>query len=128
MKYISIPGAKPNAGHYSAATQKGNLLFISGQLPVDPLTGNRCSGDFDAQAKQVFANLDLVLEAANTSKNEIMKVTIFISDISHWDRLNTIYKQYFGDHKPARSIVPTKELHFGFEIELEAVAYKDEEV
>jgi len=56
-----------------------------------------------------------------------MKVTVFISDISLWDRVNELYRQYFGDHKPARSIVPTKELHFGFQIELEAIAYVNEE-
>ncbi|CAM5208208.1 2-iminobutanoate/2-iminopropanoate deaminase OS=Ureibacillus acetophenoni OX=614649 GN=SAMN05877842_11496 PE=3 SV=1 [Ureibacillus acetophenoni] len=123
MKFISIPGAKPNAGHYSAATRKGDFLFISGQLPINPLTGEKCEGDIVAQTKQVFSNLDLVLEAAGTSKEEVMKVTVFISDISLWDRVNELYRQYFGDHKPARSIVPTKELHFGFQIELEAIAY-----
>lgn len=126
MEFISIPGAKPNAGHYSAATRKGNFLFISGQLPINPITGVKCQGDIDAQTKQVFSNLDLVLEAAGTTKDEIMKVTVYISDISLWDRVNELYKQYFGDHKPARSIVPTKELHFGFQIELEAIAYVEE--
>lgn len=126
MEFISIPGAKPNAGHYSAATRKENFLFISGQLPINPITGVKIQGDIDAQTKQVFSNLDLVLEAAGTTKDEIMKVTVFISDISLWDRVNELYKQYFGDHKPARSIVPTKELHFGFQIELEAIAYVEE--
>ncbi len=127
MKFISIEGAKPNGGHYSAATQQGNFIFISGQLPVNPFTGEKCNGDIESQTNQVLKNLDTVLEAAGTTKEDIMKVTVFISDISHWDTVNTIYKQYFGDHKPARSIVPTKELHFGFEIELEAIAYKGEE-
>lgn len=127
MKFISIKGAKPNGGHYSPATQKGNFLFISGQLPVDPFTGEKCDGDIEAQTNQVLKNLDTVLEAAGSTKEDIMKVTVFISDISHWDTVNTIYKQYFDNHKPARSIVPTKELHFGFKIELEAIAYKEEE-
>ncbi|KGR79913.1 RidA family protein [Ureibacillus manganicus] len=126
MEFITIEGAKPNGGHYSPATEKGNFVFISGQLPVNPFTGEKCQGDIVSQTKQVLENLDTVLEAAGTSKENIMKVTLFISDISHWDTVNEVYKQYFGDHKPARSIVPTKELHFGFEIELEAIAYKDE--
>lgn len=125
MKYISINGAKPNAGHYSPAVQKGNLIFISGQLPVDLFTGEKCQGDITAQTKQVFANLDHVLEAAGANKEDIMKTTVFIADISLWDTVNSLYKQYFGDHKPARSIVPTNELHHGFAIELEAIAYKD---
>jgi len=128
MKLITIDGAKPNAGHYSPATQKGNFIFISGQLPVDPLTGEKCNGDIIAQTKQVLANLSTVLEAADASKENVMKVTLYISDITHWDTVNEVYKHYFGEHKPARSIVPTKELHFGFEIELDAIAYKDEEV
>lgn len=68
MKFISINGAKPNPGHYSAATQKGNLLFISGQLPVDPFTGVGISGDITAETKQVLANVDRILEAAGAKK------------------------------------------------------------
>ena len=127
MNLITINGAKPNGAHYSAATQKGNFLFTSGQLPVDPFTGEKCSGDIVAQTKQVLSNLNHLLESAGTTKENVLKVTIFISDISHWDTVNEVYKQYFGDHKPARSIVPTKELHFGFEIEIEAIAYVEEE-
>ncbi|RFB15293.1 RidA family protein [Bacillus sp. HNG] len=125
MKFISIKGAKPNPGHYSAATQKGNFLFISGQLPVDPFTGKGTSGDITAETNQVLSNLDHVLEAAGAKKEDIMKVTIYISDISLWDTVNSIYKQYFGDHKPARAVVPTNQLHYGYSIELEAVAYID---
>lgn len=127
MKFISINGAIPNAGHYSAATQKGNFIFISGQLPVNPFTGEGCHGDISTQTKQVLANLDRVLEAAGANKEDVMKVTIFISDISLWDAVNTLYKQYFGEHKPARSVVPTNQLHYGYSIELEAIAYKDQE-
>lgn len=123
MKFITINGAEPNPGHYSAATQKGNLLFISGQLPVDPFTGEGTSGDIAAETKQVLTNLDHVLEAAGAKKEDIMKVTIYISDISLWDTVNSLYKQYFGDHKPARAVVPTNQLHYGYSIELEAIAY-----
>ncbi|HHW37434.1 MAG TPA: RidA family protein [Bacillales bacterium] len=125
MKCISIYGAKPNAGHYSLAIQKGNLIFISGQLLVDPFTGEKCLGDITAQTKQVFSNLDRILEAAGADKEDIMKTTVFIADISLWDTVNLLYKQYFGDRKSARSIVPTNELHHGVAIELEAKAYKD---
>ena len=126
MKFISIKGAKPNPGHYSAATIKGNLLFISGQLPVDPFTGEGVSGDITAETKQVLANLDHVLEAAGSKKEDIMKVTVYISDISLWDTVNSLYKDYFGDHKPARAVVPTNKLHYGYKIELDAIAFIDE--
>lgn len=127
MKFISIDGAKPNPGHYSAATQKGNFLFISGQLPVDPITGEGISGDIAVETKQVLANVDHILEAAGAKREDIMKVTIYISDITLWDTVNLLYKQYFGDHKPARAVVPTNQLHYGYSIELEAVAYINEE-
>lgn len=127
MKFISINGAKPNPGHYSAATQKGNLLFISGQLPVDPFTGVGTSGDITAETKQVLANVDHILKAADARREDIMKVTIYISDISLWDTVNSLYKQFFGDHKPARAVVPTNQLHYGYSIEMEAIAYINEE-
>ena len=127
MKFISINGAKPNPGHYSAATQKGNLLFISGQLPVDPFTGEGSSGDITAETKQVLANVDHILEAAGAKREDIMKVTIYISDISLWVTVNSLYKHYFGDHKPARAVVPTNQLHYGYSIELEAIAYINDE-
>ncbi|MGJ9458051.1 RidA family protein [Oceanobacillus sp. CF4.6] len=127
MKFISIKGAKSNPGHYSAATQQGNFLFISGQLPVNPFTGERSRGGINAETKQVLSNLDNVLEAAGANREDIMKVTIYISDISLWDTVNTLYKEYFGDHKPARAVVPTNQLHYGFSVELEAIAYIDKE-
>ncbi len=127
MKFISINGAKPNPGHYSPATQKGNLLFISGQLPVDPFTGVGISGDITAETKQVLSNVDHLLEAAGAKREDIMKVTIYISDISLWDTVNLLYKEYFGDHKPARAVVPTNQLHYGYSIEIEAIAYIDQE-
>ncbi|WP_085993986.1 RidA family protein [Oceanobacillus senegalensis] len=126
MKFITINGAKPNPGHYSAATQKGNFLFISGQLPVDPFTGEGASGGITAETNQVLSNVDHILGAAGAKREDIMKVTIFISDISLWDTVNSLYKQYFGDHKPARAVVPTNQLHYGYSIELEAIAYLDE--
>lgn len=125
MKFISITGAKPNPGHYSPAVQKGNLLFISGQLPVDPFTGEGVSGDITAETKKVLKNVDLILKEAGATKEDIIKTTIYVSDISLWDTVNDLYKEYFGDHKPARAVVPAKELHYGYSVELEAIAYLD---
>jgi 2-iminobutanoate/2-iminopropanoate deaminase len=126
MKFISIEGAKPNPGHYSPAVQKGNLLFISGQLPVNPFTGEGVQGDITEQTNQVLENLSTILETAGAKKEDVMKVTVFISDIELWGTVNSIYSQYFGDHRPARSVVPTNQLHYGFKIELEAIAFIDD--
>lgn len=124
MQYISINGAKQPAGHYSPATQAGGLICISGQLPVNPYTGEKCSGGIKEQTQQVLQNLDTVLRNAGATKDDVLKTTVYIADISLWDEINGIYADYFGGHKPARAIVPTGSLHYGFLIELEALAYK----
>lgn len=124
MHYISINGAKQPAGHYSPATQAGGLICISGQLPVNPYTGEKCSGGITEQTQQVLQNLDTVLRNAGATRDDVLKTTVYIADISLWDEVNGIYADYFGSHKPARAIVPTGSLHYGFLIELEALAYK----
>lgn len=124
MKFINIKGAKENPGHYSAAVEAGDFICVSGQLPVDPMTGEGTKGDISEQTSRVLKNLDLILEAADAKKEDIMKVTVYVSDISLWDKVNIVYKEYFGDHKPARAIVPTRELHYGYLIELEALIYR----
>ena len=123
MEFITIEGALTTAGHYSPAVRAGSTIYISGQLPIDPFTGERCLGDISAQTEQVLVNLDHVLAACGATRTEVAKVTIFIADIAHWVLVNHLYATYFGNHKPARSIVPTRELHHGFGIELEAVVY-----
>lgn len=126
MKLINIDGAIDPAGHYSPATKIGNIICISGQLPIDPYTGQRCMGGIKEQTEQVLKNIDTVLHAANADKNDVMKMTIYISDISLWDEVNELYAQYFRKHRPARAVVPTRELHYGFLIEMDAMAYKEE--
>lgn len=123
MESITIEGALTKAGHYSPAVRAGNTIYISGQLPIDPFSGERCLGDISAQTKQVLSNLDHILKACSVACTSVAKVTIYLADIAHWDTVNTLYGAYFGNHKPARSIVPTRELHHGFGIELEAVVY-----
>jgi len=123
MEFISIEGALTKGGHYSPAVRAGNTIYISGQLPIDPFTGERCLGDVSAQTQQVLVNLDHVLASCGVGRTQVAKVTIYLADIAHWDTVNTLYAAFFGNHRPARSIVPTRELHHGFGIELEAVVY-----
>jgi 2-iminobutanoate/2-iminopropanoate deaminase len=125
MQLISIDGAKQPAGHYSPATQAGSLICISGQLPINPYTGEKCTGGIKEQTQQVLQNIDAVLQGAGATKNDVMKTTVYVSDISLWDEVNAVYAGYFGSHRPARTIVPTRDLHYGFLIEIEAIAYKE---
>jgi len=124
IKSIETTSAPLPAGHYSQATAWNDLIFVSGQLPIQPVTRHRVTGSLEAQLEQVLANLQAVVEAAGSDLSHIVKTTIYIADISLWDRVNVVYAKFFGDHKPARSIVPTRELHHGFLVEIEAIAVR----
>lgn len=123
MKSILTDDAPKPGGHYSQAMVHGDLIFVSGQLPITP-TGERLTGSIEIQALQALMNLRAILRAAGSDTDHVLKTTIFISDIELWGAVNTIYSEFFGAHRPARSIVPTKELHYGFLIEIEAIAVK----
>ena len=109
-------------GHYSHAVKHGGLVYVSGQLPVHPdgSLGNQLS--FAEQAELVLTNLEHILEASGSSLARVLKVTVYITDIALWAEFNPIYAHYFGEHKPARAVVPVPELHYGFLLELEAIA------
>jgi len=112
------------AGHYSQAVVWNDLIFISGQLPVVPGTGEKILGDVEKQTLQVLSNVDAILQEAGSSRQQVLKTTVYISDISLWNKVNEVYAAFFDGHKPARAVVPTKDLHFGFKIEIEAIAIK----
>jgi len=122
MDYINTTNAPQPAGHYSQAIVHNGLVYISGQLPVLPNRSNMEVGSIEEQTIQALRNIEQILIAANSSISQVIKVTVYISDISLWSKVNDIYSQFFGEHKPARAIVPTKELHHGFQIEVEAIA------
>ena len=122
MKNIFTENAPVPAGHYSQAVVHNGLVFVSGQLAVDPETKERKTGPVEEETKLVLSNISGILKAAGSDKNNVIKTTVYVSDISLWDRVNKVYADFFGEHKPARAVVPTKELHFGFKVEIEAVA------
>ncbi len=125
MEFIRLEGAKQTSGHYSPAVKMGNIICISGQLPIDPYTGEKCTGGIKEQTKQVLRNIDDILKAAKADKTNIMKMTIFVSNIDFWGDVNEVYAQYFGDHKPARIVVPVNTLNYGCLLEIDAMAYKE---
>ncbi|MFO8235261.1 MAG: Rid family detoxifying hydrolase [Bacteroidales bacterium] len=122
MRKIKTHNAPLPAGHYSQAIVHNDLVFVSGQLPIDPNTGEKLTGEIEKQTTQVFDNLKAILHASDSSVSKLLKVTIYLSDISLWDRVNSVYTSFMGENKPARSIVPTRELHHGVNIEVEAIA------
>lgn len=110
-------------GAYSQAVEHNNTLYISGQLPIDPIDTEKMITDVKEQTRQTLANLEAILIAAGSSKEKVLKVTIYITDIAIWGDVNTVYGEFFGGHKPARAAVPVKDLPKGYQIEIEAVAF-----
>lgn len=127
MEAIFTPNAPKPGGHYSQAVVHNGFVFVAGQLPVDPETGDKNLGSIEEQTLLVLKNTEAILEAAGSGIDMIIKTTVYVSDIGLWDRVNAVYTEFMGDHKPARAVVPTRDLHFGFQIELETVAAVSEQ-
>ncbi|MEW6209622.1 MAG: RidA family protein [Acidobacteriota bacterium] len=121
IKYISTPNAPQPAGHYSQAVVHNGLVFVAGQLAITP-AGEHRVGSIEEQTEQALANVAEILKAAGSDLSRVLKMTVFVSDISLWSQVNAVYARVMGDHRPARAVVPTKELHYDFQIEIEAVA------
>jgi len=122
MLAILTQDAPRPGGHYAQAIVHDNLVYVSGQLPIDPQTGEKRVGSIEEQTEQALKNLAAILRAAGSDVDHVLKTTLYVSDIALWDRVNAVYAGFFGQHRPARAVVPTRELHFGFQIEIEAVA------
>ena len=122
MKFIQTPDAPAPGGHYSQAVVHNGLVYLSGILPITPAGEKLGDVSISEQTKQVLANLDAILKTAGSSRMHVLKTTIYVADIATWGEVNQLYAEFFGDHRPARSVVPCSPLHYGFGIELEAVA------
>jgi 2-iminobutanoate/2-iminopropanoate deaminase len=91
-------------------------------VAIDPQTGERRLGSVEEQTEQALENVAAILLAAGSGVDHVLKTTVYVADISLWGRVNAVYAEFFGDHRPARAVVPTKELHHGFVVEIEAIA------
>ena len=125
-KEIIISKKVPAAiGPYSPALKIGNLVFASGQLPIDPVIGEIVKGGIEAQARRSLENLKAVLESYSIGMENIVKTTIFLKDMNNFSRVNKIYSEYFTVQFPTRSCVEVSGLPKGAQIEIEAIAYCD---
>jgi 2-iminobutanoate/2-iminopropanoate deaminase len=122
MKSISTTDAPKPGGHYSQAIVHDGLVYVAGQLPIDPQSGEKILGSIEEQTECVLNNLNAILDAAGSSLDRVIKTTVYVSDIQLWDRVNAVYAKHFGSHRPARAVVPTRALHHGFLVEIEAIA------
>ncbi len=122
MRTISTPDAPPPAGHYSQAVVYADTVYVSGQLAVDPATGEKGVGSIEEQTRLALRNVEQILLSAGSDLNHVIKTTAYVSDVELWGGVNQAYAEVFGDHRPARAVVPSRDLHFGCLVEIEAIA------
>lgn len=122
IRTILTLNAPAPGGHYSQAVVYNGLVFVSGQLSIDPKTGEKKLGSIEEQTGQALKNVAEILKAADSDISRVLKMTVYVADINLWSAVNAVYAKFMGAHRPARAVVPTGELHYGFLIEIEAIA------
>ena len=122
MDYVATSSAPKAIGPYSQAVVHHGVLYASGQIALDPASGNLVTGNFEAQARRVFENLKAVLREAHSDFNRVLRATVYLTDLGNFQTLNTIYAEYFGDHKPSRSTVGVAQLPKGAQVEIDVIA------
>ena len=124
-KIIATDHAPAAIGPYSQATQYGNLLFVSGQIPIDPKTGDLVEGDIEVQAKQVLENLQAIIKAAGMTLQNVVKCSCFLKDMEDFVKFNAVYNSYFEESLPARETVEVGRLPKDARVEISAICGAD---
>lgn len=127
IKPVNTDKAPAPIGPYSQAVRAGNFLFLSGQIAIDPQSGDLVLDDFVAQSRRVLENTKAVLEAAGSGVDRVVKVTVFLKDLSRFGEFNAVYAEYFDQVKPARSCVEVSSLPKGVDVEIDVVAISGEQ-
>jgi len=122
-KVIYTPKAPKPVGPYSQGIIAGNYLFVSGQIPIDPETGEVIKGDFKTQVRRVLENIKAIVEASGASMKDVVKVTVYLKDMNKFREFNEIYKEYFKEEPPARSVVEVSNLPKNVDLEIDAIVY-----
>lgn len=122
MQSVQPPEMPSPGGHYSPGIIAGGMVYVSGQLPMDPATGRIVEGGIEAQAERALRNVELVLVAAGASLDRVVQMTIYITRGDDWGAVNGVYARVMGSHRPARAVIPVLPLHYGALIEVQAVA------
>lgn len=126
MKKIQPTDQPTPKGHYSPGIEHHGLIYVSGQLPMSLDTREPFTGSIEEQTELALRNVEAVLHAAGSDLDHVLQMTIYVSDMELWGRVNETYARVMGDHRPARAMIPVKELHFGTQIEIQAIAAKKE--
>ena len=122
MRSIQTHSAPTPAGQYSQAIVHNDLVYVAGQLPIDPENRDAKPGTVEQQAERALKNVAAILEAAGSDLSHVLQLTVYNPDLEQWGPVNSTFARLFGDHRPARAIVPIKELHYGAVIEIQAIA------
>lgn len=124
IEQVYTAAAPRPGGHYAQASAFGEFVFVSGQLPV-PASGEHApTQNFETQARAALTNLLAILEAAGSSRDQVVRVTAYLVGVENWPLFNRIYAELFGDARPARTVVPVPELHYGYLVEVDAIAVR----
>lgn len=122
MRQILLESKLVNKGHYASGVVSGGMVYVSGQLPVHHETGLPMATDITQQTRDALYNVERVLRAVGCTRENVVMCRVYIPNIACWDTVNEVYATFFGSHKPARVMIPTRELHNGALVEIEAVA------
>lgn len=122
LEPVATDAAPKAIGPYSQAVVAGEMVFVSGQIPITPETGEMVVESFEAQVRRALANLGAVLHAAGSSPARVAKVNVYLTDMGRFAEFNQVYAEFFGEHRPARAVVEVSALPRGAEVEIEAVA------
>lgn len=122
IKKIQPENQPQPKGHYSPGIIHDGLVYVSGQLPMDLITREPFIGSIEGQTELALRNVEAVLAAAASDLEHVIQMTIYVSDMELWGRVNETFARVMGDHRPARAIIPVKDLHFGAKIEIQAIA------
>jgi len=122
IRIVNTPDAPTPGGHDSQAGVYNGLVFVAGQLSIDPRTGEKKLGSVEEQTEQALRNVAAILKAAGSDLSRVLKMNVYVSDIEMWGAVNEVYARVLGNHRPARAVIPTRELHYGFLVEIDAVA------
>jgi len=119
------PALSKPGGHYSHVVVHGGVAYVSGQLPIAPDGPLPPDASFERQATQVLANVRAAVEGVGSDLSRVLKCTVYVNDIGDWPEFNRLYAEVFGEHRPARAVVPVSPLHYGYRLEMDAIAAVD---
>lgn len=125
IERLTPPGVATPRGPYSPAVRAGDFIYVSGQIPVDPVTNQTVLGDIRQETRQVLSNIERILDGCGATRNDVVKCQVYLTDVGEFAAMNEVYQEFFGESKPARTTIGVAALPLkGAKIEIDAIAYQ----